>query len=118
MIKVCSVIRATSKRLCFIASMALSNSTLSGCFDPTLASGLTDFLLVQPTVSASNTASAAINENRRDIRPRNGDDYVGAAALGCPPERSSAFFLPPLDFQQHRFRRRLQQRLCILPWIT
>ena len=48
--------RATSKRLCFIASMALSNSTLSGCLDPTLASGLTDFLLVQPTVSASKTA--------------------------------------------------------------
>src|SRR6266849_7085457 len=58
--------RATSKRLCFIASMDRSNSTLSGCFDPTLASGLTDFLLVQATVIASNRLSTGISELRRD----------------------------------------------------
>src|SRR5271156_1326798 len=61
--------RATSKRLCFIASMALSNRTLSGCFDPTPAKGLTDFLLVQPTVSASTTPRTAIDEIRDDIKP-------------------------------------------------
>src|ERR1700733_297893 len=115
MIKVCSVMRATSKRLCFIASMALSNSTLSGCFDPTLANGLTAFLLVQPTVSASRMASPAINENRRDIRPRY--DYVGTAVLGCPPERSSAFLLPLLDFQQRGFGSRLEQSFSILSWV-
>src|SRR5258707_14181530 len=47
LIRVCSVIRATSKRLCFMASMALSKRTLSGCLEPTFDRGLTDFLLVQ-----------------------------------------------------------------------
>src|SRR5208283_2558344 len=56
--------RATSKRLCFMASMARSNSTLSGCFDPTLASGFTDFLFVHATVNASNNASSAKLEFR------------------------------------------------------
>src|SRR5208282_5634369 len=65
LISVCSVIRATSKRLCFMASMARSNSTLSGCFDPTLASGFTDFLLVHATVSASSNASRTKLEFRR-----------------------------------------------------
>ena len=41
--------RATSKRLCFMASMARSNRTLSGCLEPTFASGLLTFLLVQAT---------------------------------------------------------------------
>src|SRR5258706_7884065 len=58
--------RATSKRLCRIASMARSNSTLSGCFDPTLASGLTDFLLVQATVIASKIPSTGISDLRPD----------------------------------------------------
>ena len=48
--------RATSKRLCFIASMALSNRTLSGCFEPTLARGLTDFLFVHADVMISSDA--------------------------------------------------------------
>src|SRR5271167_567334 len=107
MIKVCSVMRATSKRLCFIASMALSNSTLSGCFDPTLASGFTDFLLEQATVSASSNASTAINETRRDIRPRIRFQLLTA---NC--------WLALLDLQQRSFGRCLQQRLRILPWIT
>ena len=54
LISVCSVMRATSKRLCFMASMARSNNTLSGCFDPTLASGFTDFLFVHATVNVSS----------------------------------------------------------------
>src|SRR5579864_371657 len=49
--------------------MALSNRTLSGCFEPTLASGLTDFLLVQAAVKANRTPSTAIDAIRRDIRP-------------------------------------------------
>src|SRR4029077_19334666 len=63
---VCSVIRATSKRLCFMASMARSNRTLSGCFEPTFASGLLTFLLVQPTANAS-TPSRRMTGIRRDI---------------------------------------------------
>src|ERR1700730_12355421 len=58
--------RATSKRLCLIASMARSNKTLSGCFDPTLASGLTDFLFVQATVIASKIPSTGISDLRHD----------------------------------------------------
>src|SRR5882757_2890683 len=68
LISVCSVIRATSKRLCFIASIDRSNNTLSGCLDPTFASGLTDFLLVQATVSTSSTVVNANVETRRDIK--------------------------------------------------
>src|ERR1700686_3402477 len=73
--------------------MALSNRTLSGCFDPTFASGFTDFLLVQPMVITSSNPNPAINEFRRDIRPRSESseiDYVGTATLRCPAERSSA----------------------------
>src|SRR5271165_5613184 len=106
MIKVCSVMRATSKRLCFIASMALSNKTLSGCFEPTLARGLTLFLFVQATLSASNRATAAINENRRDIRPQ--------MKFQLPTANCWRY----LDFQQRSFSRRLQQRLSILSWIV
>src|ERR1700728_5270539 len=47
--------------------MALSNRTLSGCFDPTLASGFTDFLLVQAMVITSSMPTTAINGMRRDI---------------------------------------------------
>src|SRR5580700_1458780 len=120
MIKVCSVMRATSKRLCFIASMALSNSTLSGCFVPTLANGLTDFLLVQPTVSASKMASAAINENRRDIKTSNQSCplkiRLSTAPLPLPPSaapRHSSLdhhyrtrrCLPPVFLRPHEPRR-------------
>src|ERR1700686_5594190 len=73
--------------------MALSNRTLSGCFDPTFASGFTDFLLVQPMVITSSMLNTAINGFRRDITPRNESselDHVGTAALGCPAGRSSA----------------------------
>src|SRR5208337_75312 len=65
LISVCKVMRATSKRLCFMASMARSNSTLSGCFDPTLASGFTDFLLVHATVNTSSNARSTKIEFRR-----------------------------------------------------
>src|ERR1700732_5510269 len=63
---VCSVIRATSKRLCFMASMARSNRPLSGCLDPTFDSGLLTFLLVQPTANAS-TPNRRMTGIRRDI---------------------------------------------------
>src|SRR5437660_9632298 len=68
LIRVCSVIRETSKRLCFMASMARSNSTLSGCFDPTFASGLTDFLLVHATVKVSSSPRSTKLEFRRIYR--------------------------------------------------
>src|SRR5580700_7625188 len=71
LISVCSVIRATSKRLRFMASMALSNSTLSGCTDATLPSGLTAFLLEQPTITASPNPTTTIKEVRRDINTSN-----------------------------------------------
>src|SRR5580693_5493965 len=67
LISVCSVIRATSKRLRFMASMALSNSTLSGCTDATLLSGLIAFLFEQPTATASPSPTTAIKQIRRDI---------------------------------------------------
>src|ERR1039457_2277147 len=44
--------------------MARSNSSLSGCFDPTLASGFTDFLLVHATVKASSNARSTTIEFR------------------------------------------------------
>src|SRR5205807_556551 len=66
---VCRVMRAWSKRLCFICSIARSNRTLSGCLEPTLASGLFTFLLVQAAVKNSNMTSDAINGVRRDIGP-------------------------------------------------
>src|SRR5579862_9883135 len=57
--------RATSKRLCFIASIDRSNSTLSGCFEPTFARGFADFLFVQPTANASANATTMTIELRR-----------------------------------------------------
>src|SRR2546429_9923865 len=119
--------RATSKRLCFIASIARSNNTLSGCFDPTFARGLTDFLLVQATVTASTRPSTGMMDLRRDkpdIRPsrcfREFYSYVRTAALGCPPRvaRLLSVMPPSLNFQQRRFRRRLQQPFRILGWIA
>src|ERR1700751_5594743 len=59
--------RATSKRLCFIASIARSNRTLSGCFEPTLARGLLTFLLVQAAVNASSAPNTAMTGRRRII---------------------------------------------------
>src|SRR5271166_4285522 len=112
--------RATSKRLCFIASMALSNKTLSGCFVPTLANGFTDFLFVHAAVIISTTPRVAMNELRLNIKPRI------CFVLGQPPptgSRLSAAFdglkpspaprpsppsaAPPHSFldRQHRTRR-------------
>src|ERR1700752_3296936 len=62
--------RATSKRLCFIASMARSNRTLSGCFESTFAIGLLTFLFVQATVTKS-TPQRKISGIRRDIKTSN-----------------------------------------------
>src|SRR3979411_3549111 len=68
--------------------MALSKRTLSGCLDPTFASGLTDFLLVQAAVISNNVLITAINENLRDMNTSNCS--CGDTAPGCPAERSSA----------------------------
>src|SRR6267143_7263068 len=72
LMRVCSVMRATSKRLCFMASMALSKRTLSGGVEPTLDSGLTDFLFVQAAVINSSIPKNTTNGIRRDIKPQLG----------------------------------------------
>src|SRR5450432_1646841 len=79
-----------------MASMALSNKTLSGCFDPISASGFTDFLLVQAAVKASTRLNPAINDFRRNIGPLEMCPnsvllYVGTTALGCPPALARLF---------------------------
>src|SRR6266851_5549993 len=70
LMRVCNVMRATSKRLCFMASMALSKRTLSGCLEATLDSGLTDFLFVQAAVINSSIPKNATNGIRCDIKPQ------------------------------------------------
>src|SRR5437868_14261128 len=82
LMSVCKVIRATSKRLCFIASIARSNKTLSGYLDPTLASGLLTFLLVQATVKArvaSNMHTAILRSIRAQMSTVGVSQAVAAA---------------------------------------
>src|SRR5260370_40328375 len=108
LISVCSVIRETSKRLCFMASMARSNSTLSGCFDPTFASGFTDFLLVHATVNVSSSPSNTKLEFRRIENLIIKSIHVATGL--CPVRRAKARQLHSL---QTRTPRRFQQRLRI-----
>ena len=84
-----------------MASMALSNKTLSGCFDPTLASGLTDFLFVQATVITSSVPNTIINGIRRDISTS--IDSCRTAALGV--RRAKLGFLDSLYSKPHWLRR-------------
>src|ERR1700693_5573806 len=105
LISVCSVIRDTSKRLCFIASMARSNSTLSGCFDPTFASGFTDFLFVHATVNASSSPRSTKIEFRRIIQHLK--FLINSRRDGRPGRPASLHSL------QTRASRRFQQRLGI-----
>src|ERR1700727_1548086 len=103
--------------------MALSNSTLSGCFDPISARGFTAFLLVQATVSARSTLNTAIKETRRDIKiwP---SKFLQITLCGdirprLSEQRSSVFSSGAVsNFQQRRFGRRLQQRPSIFSWIA
>src|SRR5215472_10698110 len=97
--------RATSKRLCFNASMARSNRTLSGCLEPTLASGLLTFLLVQAVAMDSNIASDTINRVRHDIGPTYTEDCCGQ------PRRPS--LAQALNFQQRGFVGCFQQLVRI-----
>src|SRR5205823_681847 len=94
---VSSVSLATSKRLCFMASIARSNKTLSGCLEPTFASGLVTFLFVQPTARAS-MHSRITTGIRRDITPQK--------------------YLSALNFQQCGFSSCLQQFLSVSLWIA
>ena len=68
MIRVCRVMRATSKRLCFMASIARSKRTLSGCLDPTFDSGLLTFLLLHATVMANNNPRTTMTGTLRARR--------------------------------------------------
>src|SRR5258708_36244466 len=106
-----------------MASMALSNRTLSGCFEPTLASGFTDFLLVHAMVETSSMPNTAINGIRRDICTskffdvrRSAPSTSLRAGSRLSAERSSAlsFALLLLDSLHGGFGRHLQQRLRIL----
>src|SRR3981081_2745861 len=118
LIRVCSVIRATSKRLCFMASMALSKRTLSGCFEPTFDSGLTDFLFVQAAVINSSIAKNATNGIRRDIKPQLrifSRQWLIFDLKGRPGLPSQ---LKLLYLGHCCFGRRLQQCLRILSWIA
>src|SRR5919109_1066610 len=65
--RVCKLSRATSNLLCFRASIALSNRTLSGCLEPRLASGFCTFLLVQEMAHARGTTMPQAITNRRNI---------------------------------------------------
>jgi hypothetical protein len=65
---------------------------LSGCFEPTPAKGLTDFLFVQAAVSPNNVPSRTIQQIRRDINPRK--ILLWDSRPGRPAEQSSAV----LDF--------------------
>src|SRR5271165_176716 len=108
LIRVCSVMRATSKRLCFMASMERSNRTLSGCLEPTLASGLLTFLLVQAAVKASKRASSARTEIRRieDLKESGTSDLITPAAnWRCAPLRAGPARCP-LDRLCRRQRSR------------
>src|ERR1700739_3489663 len=100
--------RATSKRLCFIASMALSNRTLSGCLEATLARGFLDFLLVQAAVMSSSMPSNAIKEFRRNIGPR----------INLWDRTLGPGYVKKLHFQHGGFGGRLQQGFSIPSWIA
>src|SRR6476619_3817712 len=82
--------RATSKRLCFIASMARSKRTLSGCLEPTLANGLLTFLLVQPMLNASAPSKTIVGK-LRDIRTSLFGSEPGCCGMHL--RRRSATFL-------------------------
>src|ERR1700731_65304 len=108
--------RATSKRLCFIASMALSNRTLSGCLELTLARGFLDFLLVQADVMSSSTPNNAIKEFRRNIGPRiNLWDRALDPVLHEKATLSTSWLRWPLStgFQHSFLDRRYRIRRCL-----
>src|SRR5580692_2206395 len=100
--------------------MALSKSTLSGCFDPTLASGFTAFLFVQPAAINSSVPSPVIRIIRRDIRPQEIFDCQfsicnfadSVFAIGNRKLKIQS------DLLQRRFGRGLQQDFSILLWIA
>src|SRR5207248_4385803 len=60
--------RATSYLPWFMASMARSKSTLSGCFELTLAMGLATLLWWQPTANAISEARITRAGRRRNIK--------------------------------------------------
>src|ERR1700687_5936250 len=67
LIRVCRLRRATSYLLCFIASMARSNSALSGCFESMLAIGFWTVLLLlwlHPRVSSMAAIENAMMTRR------------------------------------------------------
>src|SRR5438105_88481 len=104
--------RATSKRLCLSASIARSNSTLSGCLEPTLASGFWTFLLVQAAVRASSSPNSRTTVLRHNIKTP--EELVVFAVFTCP--RGSAEL--SLHFQQRGLYRSFQQFLRVTLWIA
>src|SRR5690348_16658079 len=96
--------RATSKRLCFIASMPRSNRILSGCLESTFASGLLTFLLVQAVVNA-NMAASAIARLRKFMQTSKFSFLIAAIYSRTPPDAS--------DFLQSGVQSSLQQIFSI-----
>src|ERR1039457_1115808 len=93
LIRVCKLSRATSYLLCFIASMARSNSTLSGCFESMWAMGFWTFLLLHPRVSSMAAIENAMMTRRNILNT------------------SGKYCFPRLGAQQGGFLGRLQQPL-------
>src|SRR5664279_4211298 len=116
LIRVCRLSRATSYLLCFIASMARSNSTLSGCFELTLAIGFWTFLLLHPKVSSIAAIETAMM-TRRNILNTSGKYCVHAGmtrrATGWPPGPPLAA-PPPYAPDRRGQRRDFRQRKFLL----
>src|SRR2546427_7002512 len=102
--------------------MARSNNTLSGCLEPTLASGLLTFLFVQATLTAIRPARKIIGI-RRDIAPRKYRElgrvfdpampprFMWRWSLGLRPAQAGQRPAPPQTTALHSFQRGLHCRL-------
>src|SRR5690242_2919660 len=103
--------RATSKWLCFIASMPRSKSTTSGCLESIFARGLVTFLLVQAVVIA-RIATRAMMGNLDDIKTSVFRLNPGFKGFKVSPHFETLkdwnFKNVTLDFQKRRVERRLQ----------
>src|SRR5215470_11208319 len=107
--------RAWSNLLCFNWSIARSNRTLSGCLDPTLASGLETFLFVHAEARrSSSTPNRAIDGIRRDMRPTSEKLWLRVYLI----KRCSCWQELVLNLQQRSLSCRLKKALSIGFWIA
>src|SRR5580692_7410247 len=113
--RVCSDNRATSKRLCFMASMARSNRTLSGCFESTFAIGLVTFLFVPQAKVKASTLKRRITGIRRDIKLLRTPGLCREGSLNASLQKKPKQLL---NLLQLGFGRRLQKFCSIIRWIA